>query len=47
MTDLGDLKVIVFKEDLEIHYCDPITLEPVKIITFKTLDDLEAYLYSR
>ena len=44
MTDLGDLKVIVFKEDLEIHYCDPITLEPVKIIT---LDDLEAYLYSR
>lgn len=38
------LKVILFREDLQIHYCDPISLETVKMIQFKTLQELEDYL---
>jgi hypothetical protein len=44
--DLKGLKIVVFKEDLEIHYCDPLTLETVHIKRFKTIEDLEEYLYN-
>lgn len=37
--------VIILREDLEIHYCDPITLDTVKCVRFRTLEDLEEYLY--
>ena len=36
--------VIIFREDLAIHYCDTITLEPIEIMSFKTLEEFEKYL---
>ena len=46
MNDPPILKKIIFKDDLEIHLCDPITLEAIKILYFKTLDELEKYIYT-
>lgn len=43
---MNDELVIILREDLEIHYCRPDTMELIRIVRFKTLDDLEAYLYS-
>lgn len=38
------MNVYIDREELTIYYSDPITLETIKCITFKTLEELEKYL---
>lgn len=46
VSGFNQIKISDSKEELEVHYCDPLTLESVYVKRFKTLDELEAYLYS-
>ena len=39
--------IYIDREDLTITYSDPTTMETIKVLRFKTLNDLEKYLYSR
>lgn len=39
-----NLQLVILREELEIHYCDPETLDTVKMIKFKTMEELEMYL---
>lgn len=41
---LKGLTVIIIREDLEVHYCQPGSLELVKMIKFKNIDEFEKYL---
>lgn len=43
-TLIKNLQLVILREELEIHYCDPETLEPVKMIKFKTIEELEKYI---
>lgn len=36
--------VCIFRDVLEIHYCDPISMETVRCITFKDIDELEKFI---
>lgn len=42
--DLRGLRVVILIEDLEVHYCDPLTMETEKVKRFKTEEDLDKYL---
>lgn len=44
--ELLNLKVVLLRDELEIHYCDKMTLETVKVIRFKSLEDFEKYIQS-
>ena len=37
--------IYVDREELKIYYSDPVTLETIKVISFRTLSDLETYLH--
>ena len=39
-------KIVILRDDLEIHYCDFVTLDTINVIRFKTIEELEKYLYS-
>ena len=39
-----NLQLVILREELEIHYCEPETLESVKMIKFKTMEELEQYI---
>lgn len=41
---IRNLQLVIIREELEIHYCDPETLDTVKMIKFNTIEELERYL---
>lgn len=41
------LNLYIDRENLMIYYSDPITLVTVKCIQFKTLEELEKYIYEK
>lgn len=42
--ELKGLRIVLFRDELEIHYCDPITLESIKVMKFKSEKEFENYL---
>jgi len=43
---MSKYKIMIDRRDLTISWCDPITLDTIKVKKFKTLDELEKYIYS-
>jgi len=41
------LNIYIDREELIVYYSDPITLETVKFIRFKTLEALENFIYNK
>lgn len=37
-------KIFIYREDLQIHYCDPVTLDVIEIMYFKSIEELEAHI---
>ena len=40
-------KIYIDREELKIHYFDPITMVSEKIIKFNTIEELENYIYNK